>query len=65
MTEYLKGNFPMSQPPVADGSEQKSLEQEFEASALQKLGGSIAFVKKSTKFVWDGPTNDEPGRATR
>jgi len=26
----------------------------FESKALEKLGGSIAFVVKADQFVWDG-----------
>ena len=57
MDEMLKGNYrlPKNVTPRKDGEpEDKTLEKEFEASALQKLGGSIAFVKKSASFVWKG-----------
>lgn len=57
MTDYLKGNYKL--PPSKTGSAApaetpKSGQDLFEASALQKLGGSIAFIKKSSAFVWNG-----------
>jgi len=59
--EYLKGNYELSPtngekktPPLAAPSA-GTLEEEFERQALQKLGGSIAFIKKSKSFVWKGP----------
>jgi hypothetical protein len=57
---YLKGNYEVKSPapavqPAADAA---SLEEEFERNALQKLGGSIAFIKKSASFVWKGPQRD-------
>lgn len=61
MTEYLKGNYSLppskavpTPAPVAGDAGQ----QEFEAQALQKLGGSIAFIKKSSSFVWTGKKDD-------
>lgn len=65
MSEYLKGNYPLAKKPDASGDKEKTLEQQFEESALQKLGGSIAFVKKSAKFVWEGSKRDESGRKPR
>lgn len=63
MADILKGNY--KAPIVEDTKtqdqdentpEQKNedkLKEEFEAAALKKLGGSIAFVKKpGSKFVW-------------
>lgn len=55
--ELLKGNYPAKPVKGAEQKETvdpKSLEKEFETSAFEKLGGSIAFVKKSSKFVWKG-----------
>ncbi len=58
---YLKGNY--SLPFTPSGAEAKpdteSLEAAFERTALQKLGGSIAFVKKAGSFVWKGPQRDK------
>ena len=58
MDELLKGNYKVkTEVPVGDikeKNEQAALESLFEASALEKLGGSICFVKKSSSFVWKG-----------
>jgi hypothetical protein len=62
--DYLKGNYELA-PAAADTTPPPapsavSLEEEFERQALQKLGGSIAFIKKSKSFVWKGPSSDRP-----
>ena len=57
MDEILKGNYKV--PNLEDTSAPKkpvSLEEEFEAAALRKLGGSITFVKKG--FTWRGDKKD-------
>ncbi|MBI4056635.1 MAG: hypothetical protein HY399_03710 [Elusimicrobia bacterium] len=54
MDEMLKGNYKLNKPITKKEAPADNSEQEFEASALQKLGGSIAFVKKSTGFIWKG-----------
>jgi hypothetical protein len=62
--DYLKGNYDLTPAGPADGKTPPpapivaSLEEEFERQALQKLGGSIAFIKKSKSFVWKGPSSD-------
>jgi hypothetical protein len=60
-TPYLKGNYSLTFAPAAPekAEDAKDLEAEFERTALQKLGGSIAFVKKSGGFVWKGPARDD------
>jgi hypothetical protein len=67
MSEYVKGNYPLAKsiqtPASSDAA--PSLEETLEAEALQKLGGSIAFVKKSSAFVWKGGTGDDGRPATR
>ena len=59
MDEILKGNYKVPNP-VSAGETAKdkmaSLEDEFEAAALKKLGGSITFVKKG--FTWRGEKKD-------
>ena len=55
MSHRLKGNYdlpkdqakPTTQPP-------ETVSQEFERRALERLGGSIAFVLKGKTFVWNG-----------
>lgn len=58
---YLKGNYalPFAPSEAEAASASSELETEFERTALQKLGGSIAFVKKSGGFVWKGPARDD------
>ena len=63
MSKYLKGNYKLD-PKAGRKSETgeskgKNLEDVFESQAFQKLGGSIAFIKKSTKFVWSGKKRDD------
>lgn len=58
----LQGNYPLDAQPKPGAVETPTLEQEFERSALEKLGGSIAFVKISSGFVWKGPKNEPESR---
>lgn len=56
MSGYLKGNYSVktkknSKKKLAKKSKD-SLSEIFEHKAFEKLGGSIAFVMKSDKFVW-------------
>ena len=49
----LKGNFKVKKPVKEKKlSEQKKLEEIFEKSAKQRLGGSMVYVTKS-KVNWD------------
>ena len=53
----LKGNYKLdkSEPQKNDKtSKKRSSTEEFEKRALERLGGSIAFVQKKDTFVWDG-----------
>lgn len=56
MDKMLKGNYQVPRPPedASAPNEEKpvSLEEEFEAAAMKKLGGSITFIKKG--FTWRG-----------
>jgi hypothetical protein len=52
MTSVLKGNFKPQKEISAEKKEAETLEQKFEAEALKRLGGSIAFVKRR-KVAWD------------
>jgi hypothetical protein len=68
MSEYLKGNYKMAgdKPlPAPQAAPASSSEQTFEAQALQKLGGSIAFIKKSSSFVWSGGKKDDARPTSR
>ena len=58
----LKGNYPLADQPTAAEHEAPDLEQTFEQSALAKLGGSIAFVKLPSGFVWKGPKSGPKSR---
>jgi len=55
MTKHLKGNYEISK-----GNKDQDMElsetstQEFERRAVERLGGSIAFVLKKDTFIWRG-----------
>jgi len=58
MSKFLKGNYTVTE----NGSERQALQDNnftkvFESKALEKLGGSIAFVVKKDQFVWEGEDN--------
>ena len=61
MSDYLKGNYksPKLKAPKRHKTTKKATRgassEEFEKKALERLGGSIAFVMKSKTFLWDGP----------
>lgn len=61
MSKYLKGNYSIPQEEAEGkpaGEPSQKVTQEFERKALERLGGSIAFVLKKNTFVWKG---DPPG----
>jgi hypothetical protein len=50
MTQILRGNFNPKRSPLVAEPEPDDLTTRFEAEALKRLGGSIAFVSKK-KFT--------------
>ena len=55
MSKFLKGNYTVTKSNSEDQSKQNNdFTKVFESKALEKLGGSIAFVVKKDQFVWDG-----------
>ena len=65
MSEYLKGNYKAPQPKAPEPSEEATkedkLRSEFEKRAMEKLGGSIAFVMKPKgAFVWEDTSKPKP-----
>ena len=57
MKEILKGNYKvrsLETEAVPEKPAESSLEEQFEAAAFEKLGGSITFIKKSASFIWKG-----------
>ncbi|MBO54732.1 MAG: hypothetical protein CL886_03635 [Dehalococcoidia bacterium] len=60
MPDFLKGNYQINNDNRDRPREtkSKSLTEEFEESALAKLGGSICFVSKSGNLMWDGDAED-------
>lgn len=54
MSEFLKGNYkaPKLKTPDAPPAPEGVSGDEFEKKALERLGGSIAFVMKSKTFLW-------------
>lgn len=64
MTTFLKGNYelpeePGDSTPAEDAP--KSLTEQFEESALAKLGGSICFVAKGKTLLWSGDSDETAG----
>lgn len=59
MSKFLKGNYEAKIKESKDNSEEQRnrFTEIFENSASEKLGGSIAFVIKSNKFLWDEEDN--------
>ena len=57
MSKFLKGNYPLKKDdgasPTPEDKAQDAVDQ-FERRALERLGGSIAFVMKRNTFVWNG-----------
>lgn len=55
MSRFLKGNYALKKAGISrKRAKPKNFSEIFEGKALEKLGGSIAFVMKSSKFVWEG-----------
>lgn len=54
MSDFLKGNYNLDKDiKASEEKKEKSFIEEFEEKALEKLGGSIAFVSKANQFVWE------------
>ena len=51
MSGVLKGNFTTKKTVTVEQKPEETLEDRFEREALNKLGGSIAFVSKK-KVSW-------------
>ena len=55
MSKFLKGNYAIQNTKLESESaeviEEKDMTAIFEKKALEKLGGSIAFVMKGNQFV--------------
>ncbi|MBP7506975.1 MAG: hypothetical protein KA807_04075 [Prolixibacteraceae bacterium] len=62
MSKFLKGNYNLGNTMNVntDNSETKEADfsKIFETKAFEKLGGSIAFVMKSNKFLWEEENAD-------
>jgi len=59
----LKGNYALKDDVQASKEKiaaDKVLEQEYYKAALQKLGGSIAFIMKDNTFLWTGDEGSPP-----
>lgn len=54
MSELLKGNYSLAvDAPQQEASNGSTVTDIFEARAMEHLGGSIAFVMKGKRLVWD------------
>jgi len=56
MSKLLKGNYEIDRKEDNEtaAAANNDFTKVFESKALEKLGGSIAFVVKADQFVWDG-----------
>lgn len=56
MSKLLKGNYEIDRKEDNEtaAAANNDFTKMFESKALEKLGGSIAFVVKADQFVWDG-----------
>lgn len=55
MSKFLKGNYQVETPDrEGDTKQDNDFTKVFESKALEKLGGSIAFVVKKDQFIWEG-----------
>jgi hypothetical protein len=59
MDEYLKGNYKVPLNTNQQEPERETAEDEFYKRALDKLGGSIAFILKPKHLLWRGNRDDE------
>jgi len=59
MDSFLKGNYALEKKTEnKEKKAEKDLSGEFESKAIEKLGGSIAFVSKS-KLLWSGENEEK------
>lgn len=58
MDNLLKGNYNLKSESEIKASLPQAKKQGFEDKAMERLGGSIAFVMKGNKFVWDEDNED-------
>jgi len=55
MSKFLKGNYDVAEAGSGEQAIQDNdFTKVFESKALEKLGGSIAFVVRKDQFVWEG-----------
>ena len=68
MPEFLKGNYRLPKGKrlrAVSSAKKKNLTDQFEESALAKLGGSLCFVMKKGIFIWSDQNHDAAGKAAR
>ena len=62
MDSMLKGNYEVEEDKkIRPEAAKQDSGSEFEARAMDRLGGSIAFVMKGKKLVWDEDDEEEKG----
>jgi len=65
MPDFLKGNYQVpdsGKKKPSKKAKSQSLTDQFEESALAKLGGSLCFVMKDATFVWTGDEEEEEAK---
>ena len=60
MSDMLKGNFTTKRKVEKQQSRSEEINEEFEKTALKRLGGSIAFVSRKG-FMWNGEEGEKAG----
>jgi hypothetical protein len=64
MTSFLKGNYQLAKETQKKRVTRKTatrLTEQFEESALARLGGSMCFVIKDKTFMWVGKQSEASG----
>lgn len=53
MNKLLKGNYELGKDEKLDQTLASASDKDFEEQTIRRLGGSIAFVMKKNRFIWD------------
>ena len=59
MDKLIKGNYELKNEAEIKSSSHDDGRNNFENKAMEKLGGSIAFVMKGNKLLWDEEDYDK------
>ncbi len=59
MDKLIKGNYELENEVETKSPSHDDDMNNFENKAMEKLGGSIAFVMKGNKLLWDDEDDDK------